>query len=104
MTRCELRNLARLSHDAEQSFQDFWPTIKAAVDELEPWSLQRWRRLHDQLMQICLCGDLDGQFSPADDDRIDPWILDAADENKPHDTISEARYQGTLFRTSEQYR
>ena len=71
----KLERLALNAHHRGVRFTEFWPTIANAVKELEPWNKAAYHRLHDRLMHLTICGNLDGQHAIGDLD-IDPWILD----------------------------
>lgn len=93
----QLERLALKAHANGLDFSTWWPIVKPQVDALEPWCLQRWRKLRNRLMHLVCTGDGSGQFAVGDSDAM-PWDVDDRAENSPP-----TLHQTMLFPTTPQY-
>ena len=86
----DLEAAARRAHAQGEPWAAFWSQHGNEARALEPWNRARYGRLYRRLMQIVLCGDLDG-MEPAGDAPA-PWEADDDQAVTPiNDTATQAR-------------
>jgi hypothetical protein len=86
-----LERAALSAHRRGDTWNDFWPTVAERVRAAVPYNRQARKRLIDRLLHLLVCGDLDGQEPPA---IAEPWERDDAEQSKPADVGTNARWQG----------
>ncbi len=108
MNASELKTAAIRAHRAGESFGVFWPSVVEDVRVIEPYSQQKFRRLHDELLMLTLAGATDGRFAVGDDDSRCPWEVDDATQ-QVDDTNTRAKAplellpQTCMFSTATPY-
>ena len=86
MTTEELEHAATVAHRRNIRWRDWWPTVAADVERLEPRDLDAYKRLVARLFPLVVSGNTNGRTPPGD--ALPPQM---ADVPKPDDATTNAK-------------